>query len=132
MSIHLSKAPQGTYRQQIRIDQHTLLSDVAPAFGGEGSAPDPHDLFDASLAACKAITVMMVARRRKLALDSIDLVVSRDASAESKGHYALDVAMAFNGDLDETARSKLLEIADKCPIHKLMTQAQISIDTHLG
>ena len=40
--------------------------------------------------------------------------------------------MTFNGDLDEAARGKLLEIADKCPIHKLMTQAQISIDTHLG
>ncbi len=132
MIIRLNKAPEGVYRQHIHIDEHSVFSDVSRELGGDGSAPDPHDLFDASLAACKAITVMMVARRRKLALDSIDVVVTRDASEEAKGRYGLDVAMTFNGDLDEAARTKLLEISDKCPIHKLMTHADIKVDTHLA
>lgn len=132
MSIELNKAAQGTYRQHIRIDQHSLFSDVARTLGGEASAPDPHDLFDASLAACKAITVMMYARRRKIALDSIDLAITRDDSEESKGLYKLDVSMHFNGDLDDTERSRLLEISDKCPIHKLMTHTDIKVDTREG
>lgn len=130
MSIELSKAPEGTYRQHIRIDEHSVFSDVARTLGGEASAPDPHDLFDASLAACKAITVMMYARRRKMALDSVDVVITRDDSNESRGLYRLDVSLSFNGELDEAERTRLLEISDKCPIHKLMTQTDIKVDTH--
>ena len=129
MSIELSKAAQGTYRQHIRIDEHSLFSDVARTLGGEASAPDPHDLFDASLAACKAITVMMYARRRKMALDSVDVVITRDDSNEGRGQYQLNVGLSFNGELDETERQRLLEISDKCPIHKLMTQTDITVNT---
>lgn len=129
MSIELSKAAQGAYRQHIRIDEHSLFSDVARTLGGEASAPDPHDLFDASLAACKAITVMMYARRRKMALDSVDVVITRDDSNEGRGQYQLNVGLSFNGELDETERQRLLEISDKCPIHKLMTQTDITVNT---
>ena len=132
MTVELHKDGTGAYRQRLRIDEHTLFADVTRELGGDGSAPDPHDLFDASLAACKAITVMMVARRRKVPLESIDVIIERDSSEEQRGHYRLAVSLHFNGDLDDDARQKLLEIADKCPVHKLMTQTEIHIDTRLG
>ena len=121
MSINLQKDEAGTYRQVIRIHQHTIFADVAASFGGEDSAPDPHDLYDASLAACKAITLLMFAKRKQIPLDSVDVEIERDNSREAKGFYVLNVQLIFNGKLTPENRAQLSEVADKCPIHKLMT-----------
>lgn len=132
MSIHLQRDTTGKLRQRIRIDQHQLFADAKPQFGGEDSAPGPHDIFDAALAACKAITLMMYAQRKNLALESVDVDIERDASKEGQGHYGLAVALTLNGDLSAEEKQKLAEIADRCPIHKLMSQAEISITTTLS
>jgi putative redox protein len=132
MSIQLRKSDSGEYRQTIRINQHTVFADVAKALGGDDSAPDPHDLYDAALAACKAITVMMYARRKQLPLDYVDLRINRDNSREAQGVYALQVALTLTGKLSAEQKQQLLAIADKCPIHKLMTTVSTEISTTLA
>ena len=129
MTIHLEKSETGRYRQTIRIDQHSIFSDAAVALGGEDSAPDPHDLYDASLAACKAMTLLMYAQRKKIALTSVDIDIERDNSREGKGIYVLNVSLTLNGDLTDEQRQSLGVIADKCPIHKLMTSVSTEINT---
>lgn len=129
MTINLQKSDTGTYRQTIRIHQHTLFADVATTLGGEDSAPDPHDLYDASLAACKAITLLMYAKRKQIPLSSVDLDIERDNSAEAKGIYVLNVSLKLNGDLSDEQRQSLASIADKCPIHKLMTAATTEVNS---
>ena len=136
MTILLQKSDSGHYRQTIRVlqnsTQHTLFADVASALGGDDSAPDPHDIFDASLAACKAITLLMYAKRKQIKLDWVDVEINRDNSEETKGHYRLDVRLKFSGDLSDADTQQLLLIADKCPIHKLMTATTVQVDTRLS
>ncbi len=129
MSIQLRKSDSGIYRQTLRIQQHTIFADVAQDLGGDNSAPDPHDYYDAALAACKAITVMMYAKRKQLPLDYIDIDIERDNSREAQGTYVLKVQLKLLGNLTDEQKSQLAAIADKCPIHKLMTAATTEVKT---
>lgn len=130
MTVRLQKSDTGTYCQTIRIHQHTLFSDVAVALGGDDSAPDPHDLYDASLASCKAITLLMYAKRKQIPLLSVDVEIERDNSSETNGVYVLKVNLKLNGDLSKEQRQALAAIGDKCPIHKLMTAAKTKVNSH--
>lgn len=117
--------------QRITVGAHTLHSDVSVELGGTDAAPDPHDLFDAALGACKALTLALYAKQRALPLDGLDVHISRDNSQERQGIYRLAVQLTLHGALDDAQRQQLLRVADKCPIHKLMTQAEVQVDTQL-
>ena len=132
MSIELRKSDSGTYRQTIRINQHTIFADVSKELGGDDSAPDPHDLYDAALAACKAITVMMYAKRKQLPLDYIDVIIDRDNSREAQGVYVLNVQLKLQGALSGEQKQQLGAIAEKCPIHKLMTAVSTEIHASIS
>ncbi|MCE8011416.1 MULTISPECIES: OsmC family protein [Halomonadaceae] len=117
-------------RQRVRIAGfEDLYVDVPKAFGGEESAPDPHDYFDLSLGACKAITAQMYAQRKQWPLEGVSVRVNRDVSEERKGIYRLEVVMTFHGIEDEAQRLRLEEISHKCPIHRLMTSATVEVTT---
>ncbi|HEX5792374.1 MAG TPA: OsmC family protein [Rheinheimera sp.] len=132
MSIQLRKSDSGTYRQTIRINQHTVFADVAKDLGGDDSAPDPHDLYDAALAACKAITLMMYAKRKQLPLDYVDVIIERDNSREAQGVYVLNVQLKLSGQLTTEQKAQLGAIAEKCPIHKLMTAVSTEIHASIS
>lgn len=132
MSIELRKSDSGTYRQTIRINQHTIFADVTKDIGGDDTAPDPHDLYDAALAACKAITVMMYAKRKQLPLDYIDVIIDRDNSREAQGVYVLNVQLKLQGNLSSEQKQQLGAIAEKCPIHKLMTAVSTEIHASIS
>ena len=121
------------FRQRVELDGFDdLFVDVPVAYGGEGSAPDPHDYFDLSLGACKAITSMMYAKRKKWPLEGISVKVQRDDSEERNGTYRLDVEMTFHGIEDAVQRARLEEISHKCPIHRLMTSSTVEVNTRVG
>jgi putative redox protein len=100
--------------------------------GGAGAAPEPHDLFDAALGACQALTLALYAKQRGLPLEGLDVQLSRDDSQERQGVYRLDVELTLHGALDDAQRQQLLRIADKCPIHKLMTSSEVQVSTLLS
>lgn len=129
MSVHAHTETPGLYRQVITIDSHTVHADVAASDGGEGSAPDAHGLFDASLAACKALTATWYAKRKGIALDRVEAHVERDASREREGVYVLNVRLAYFGALSDDDRSRLEAAVAKCPVHKLMTTTTVEIVT---
>jgi len=118
--------------QRISIGPHTLHSDVSVELGGAGSAPEPHDLFDAALGACKALTLALYAKQRGLPLEGLDVKLNRDDSQERQGIYRLDVELTLHGTLDDAQRQQLLRIADKCPIHKLLTSSEVQVSTQLS
>lgn len=129
--IRLQKDSAGTFRQRISLDAHELFSDVDATLGGEDSAPDPHSLLDSSLAACTAITLTMYAKRRGMLLENIHIDVERDDSKEKQGEYNLAMKIHFVGSLTDAQKQQLLDIVAKCPIHKLLSHATISITTSL-
>ncbi|MCS2610642.1 OsmC family protein [Halomonas dongshanensis] len=123
----------GGYRQRVQVPgREEFFVDVPKALGGEGSAPDPHDYFDAAIASCKAITVQMYAARKGWPLERVEVAISRDDSQEPQGHYRLDVVLTLHGIEDETQRQRLLEISHRCPVHRLVTAAEIDVHTALN
>ena len=122
----------GALRQIVNVDAHTLAADVAVDAGGGGTAPGPHDYFDIALATCKALTVSVYARTKAYPLDTVTVEVTRDASREKEGHYALAAKLTFGGALTEEQKARLFEISTRCPIHKLMTTSEITIESSRG
>ncbi|GEL68440.1 OsmC family protein [Myxococcus virescens] len=129
MTTHSQTEKPGVFRQVLRTGTHTLHADVAPALGGEDSAPGPHDYFDAALAACKALTATWYAKRHGLALERVETHVERDDSRERQGTYTLKVKLAFHGALSPADKQRLYNAVAQCPIHKLMTTSTVDIVT---
>ena len=129
-NIVVSQSEQaGLYRQELSVAGHTLHADVSTAEGGGGSAPGPHDFFDAALASCKSLTAVWYAKRHQIPLERVEARVERDDSAERQGIYRLAVQMTFHGPLTDADRATLLRVCGACPIHKLMTQVEVQITT---
>ncbi len=121
--------PESALRYTVTVDSHAMpMGFSAP----DGDGPDPHDYFDGALGGCKALTLMWYARRKQLPLVSVDVDVIRDAAEERRGVYKLTARLTLNGDLTEAQRAELLAVADKCPIHRLMTTADVQITTELA
>ena len=132
MTVLVTRDQSAPMRHEIRIGSHRLAADETVEQGGDGSAPTPHDLYDAALGACKAMTVLWYARRKSIPVESIEVRVERDATQERAGTYRLDAQIRLGGPLTEAQRQELLSVAAKCPIHKLMTAVKTEITTSLA
>jgi putative redox protein len=118
------------FEQTLKVRaRHTLHADVAEDEGGHDAGPSAHDYFDTALAACKTLTATWYAKRHGIPLERVESHVERDASDERKGTYRLKVRLAFHGPLDQAQREKLYTAVSRCPIHKLMTETDVVIDT---
>jgi putative redox protein len=131
MSITIRRDTAHPMRHTVQIRDHQLVIDGTLAEGGEDAGPSAHDLYDAALGACKALTLAWYAQRKGIALGEVEIKVERDDSAEQQGLYRLATKIKLGGDLDETERQELLRVAGKCPVHKLMTSVTTEITTEL-
>ncbi len=107
------------------------MVDVSPAEGGNDAGPNPHDLYDAALGACKALTVILYTRRKGIAMEDVEVLVERDASGERSGTYALDTRLRIRGAVSDEQLRELEAVAHKCPVHKLMTLVTTVITTRV-
>ena len=119
-------------RHEIHIGRNSLATDLSVAEGGEASGPNPHDLYDAALGACTALTMLWYAKRKNIPVEGIEVSVERDASQERAGIYRLSAALTLTGDLSAAQREELRRAAQKCPIHKLMTEVTTEIAVTLS
>lgn len=115
-----------TLAAELRTDHHAFISGVPTKLGGNDEGMDPHEMLQASLAACTIITVQMYANRKGWPLESTD--VSIEIKSENKTETLIERKIKFVGNLDEEQRARLTEIADKCPIHNLL-ESKVSIST---
>jgi putative redox protein len=113
-----ARAADGTIAHRLAIGPHTLLTDTSKEAGGDDLGPDPHELLDAALASCTALTLMLYARRKGWALTGVEAEVSHD---EHDGVYRMRRDIRLAGDLAPDARARLLEIANKCPVHRTLS-----------
>jgi putative redox protein len=132
MTIRVTRDRSGSMKHVVAVRDHRLTVDEPSAQGGEDAGPTPHDLYDAALGACKALTVLWYARRRQIPVEDITVSVERDARDERAGTYRLRATVALTGALSEAQRQELLTVAGKCPVHKLMTQATTEVVTELA
>jgi putative redox protein len=132
MTIEVRRDRSHKMMHTVHVRQHTLQVDEPPGNGGEDLGPTPHDLYDSALAACKALTTLWYAQRKQLPLDDIRVTVERDDSEERRGTYRLRVLLALGGALSDAQRQELLNVAARCPLHKLMTQATTEVSTELA
>lgn len=103
---------------QLHIGKHQILTDVPEAIGGDDSGPEPHDILAAALAACTALTVTLYAKRKGMALDDVQVAIDH---GQQDGAYELRRHITFVGQLSEEERARLLDIANKCPVHKTLS-----------
>jgi len=116
------------YLTQLSDGVHEWASDTVPGNGGADAAEDPESLVLGALGACTAITLRMYAARKQWPLEAVDVQL-RYASRDADG-TAIERSVHLVGALDDAQRQRLLEIAEKCPIHRLLT-GDVSIATVL-
>lgn len=131
MTIELQRDLGAAMAQQLQVRSHSLTADVSEAEGGADTGPSPHDLYDAALGACKALTVMWYARKKGIPVEDIHTRVERDDSQERSGVYKLAAKLQIKGDLSDAQLQELHAVAQKCPVHKLMTTVTTEITTEL-
>ncbi|MGZ3448388.1 MAG: OsmC family protein [Polyangiales bacterium] len=112
-----SRTGSGKFGQTIAVGPHTLVADEPLADGGADTGPKPHEFLLAALASCTSMTVKMYADRKGWPLETIEVAVSMEAAA---GVTRLRRKITLNGPLDDEQRKRLLEIANKCPVHKTL------------
>jgi putative redox protein len=117
------------YATTITTATNTLVADEPVVHGGAAAGLAPEELLAASLASCTSITLRMYADRKQYAVDSIEVnvVVARD---NSLNFTSIERKITIHGNITEDERTRLLEIANKCPVHKILSN-QITINTHI-
>ncbi|MEO1015294.1 MAG: alpha/beta fold hydrolase [Pseudomonadota bacterium] len=115
----------------LSIDGHQMTIDAAAAEGGSDLGPNPTRTVEGALAACAAITMRMYARRKKWDLRGAMVEVVRASGADAHVSRKLEKTIYLDGDLDAEQRSRLLEIADKCPVHRMLSDG-VEIASSLG
>lgn len=113
--------------------KHVWNADVAKTLGSDDLAPNPHDLLNSALAACTALTLELYLRRQRWPVTSLQVKIEHAETRGSDGkvNYQLQREITVTGDLTEEQRARLLEIAEKFPIHKVLEGA-VSINTQLS
>jgi uncharacterized OsmC-like protein/fermentation-respiration switch protein FrsA (DUF1100 family) len=118
------------FQQTVTIGPHQMLADEPVAAGGEDSGPGPYDFLLAALGACKSMTMRLYADRKSLPLERATVTLSHSkihaqdcAECETKEGMLdqIDVVIGLEGVLDADQRKRILEIADKCPVHRTLT-----------
>jgi putative redox protein len=132
MPITVTRDVSQPMRHIVQVRDHQFVIDGSVEEGGDDAGPSAHDLYDAALISCKALTLVWYAKRKGIPLQDVQVTVERDASAERQGVYKLATTLHLGGDLSEAQRQELLTVAGKCPVHKLMTTVTTEITTSLA
>jgi uncharacterized OsmC-like protein/alpha-beta hydrolase superfamily lysophospholipase len=127
----------GTFQQEITIGNHRFLADEPVKAGGMDTGPSPYDLLLAALGACTSMTIRLYADRKQIPLAGTQVRLRHEkihaadcAECETKEGKIdrIERQISFAGDHDAATRARLLEIADKCPVHRTL-KSEVDIRT---
>ncbi|MEM1216733.1 MAG: bifunctional alpha/beta hydrolase/OsmC family protein, partial [Bacteroidota bacterium] len=127
------------FTSEVMVRHHNLTADEPIAIGGNDYGPTPYELLSASLGACTAMTIQMYARRKKWVIDEVRVHLDHrkdyatdlqqiDEKPSKIDHFERSIELV--GDLDEAQLIRLLEIADRCPVHRTL-HGEVEVQTVL-
>lgn len=138
-TVEVSETLMGPLAQRVRAGHHVLLAGEPVADGGDDAGPGPYDYLLAALGACTSMTMRLYAERKGIAAERFSVRLSHRrvhaedcTDCETKegniGEITRDISI--EGDIPEAARTRLMEIADRCPVHETLTH-EIKIRSRL-
>ena len=133
----------GKFGTEVHTVSHQFVVDEPKSYGGDDTGPTPYDLLNAALGTCTAMTMKMYADRKGWPLEGVSVHVTHERDHEQRCDHvaamkggeeiqALQRAITIRGErLDEEQRAKLIEIADKCPVHRTL-EGELHVHTTVG
>lgn len=127
--VHVTERGTGTYTVAISAGRHAWLGDEPTAVGGDDMGPNPYQMLSGALGTCTAMTLRMYAQRKQWPLDNVAVALkhekihARDCDeCETRAGKIdrIERHIRIDGDLDADQRKRLIEIADKCPVHRTL------------
>jgi len=131
--VELTETGHGKFQNAVKVGPHGMLADEPTSVGGLGTGPTPYEYLSIALGACTNMTLRMYADHKDIPLENVSIRVRHDrkhiddcehCTEEDRemgthiDHFERE--LTFTGDLDEANRKRLLEIADKCPVHRTL------------
>jgi putative redox protein len=138
--VVVAETREGKFQQSVTIGPHHFIADEPVAAGGLDTGPSPYEWLLAGLGACTAMTLRLYADHKALPLDHVSVRLMHSkihatdcAECETKEGMLdrIDRTITLEGQLDEAQRARLIEIADRCPVHRTLT-SEIDIRTTLA
>lgn len=130
-----------TYTTQIAAGRHQLIGDEPKSVGGADLGPNPYDYLLTALGTCTGMTLRMYADRKKWEMDEVTIHLDHhrnhmedceDCEGGVKKVELIKKYISFKGNLDQTQVDRLLEIADRCPVHRTIHHDGLKIETQLA
>ena len=118
----------GRFQAEIAVRGGIILADEPVEVGGGGTGPTPYELLSAALAACTAMTLKLYAERKAWAIPPFSVEATHSTEG-TRDRFTRRIA--FEGPLDDAQKARLLEIADKCPVHRTLMRG-FEIVTMIG
>jgi len=121
-TMTISERMGGKYTNDVRSSRHHLYADEPADLGSADLGPTPYEYLCAALGACTSITLRMYADRKKWPVEhiSVDVNHSKEIHGDGIKRDVFTREIALTGDIDETQRARMIEIANKCPVHRTL------------
>jgi putative redox protein len=136
-TVVVASTGQGMFQQVMLDGRHAIYADEPVAAGGNDTGPGPYELLLMALGSCSSMTVHLYAAGKKWPLEQVVVTLSQErvhardcANCEDQGSmiHRIQKKVELIGALDDAQRARLLEIADKCPVHRTLT-SRIEIES---
>ena len=138
-TVVVQETGEGKFTQRIAAGGHQLRADEPVSVGGDDSGPGPYDLVLAGLGACTSMTLRLYAERKGWPLSRVTVTLTHDkihaedcADCETKSGRLdrIERRLSIEGEVDDEQRARLLDIADKCPVHRTL-ESEVVVTTKL-
>lgn len=135
----VTKTKKESHKTDIFVGRHHLIADEPLSVGGSDKGPDPYDYLLASLGSCTSMTVMMYANRKGWNVDSVEVSLNhfkihasdcKECESQTGKVDIIERNICFSGTFDEEQKKRLIDIADKCPVHRTL-HSEIVVKTNI-
>ncbi len=117
-AVFAEETGEGKFQVRIHTGEHSFLMDEPAAFGGMSSGPSPFELLGAALSACTLMTLKLYAQRKGWTLDRLSVrVTHKKGSPDARDRFERAIDL---GEVTDEQRERLLDIAERCPVHLLL------------